>query len=110
MPPADNQQPVTELAGAVLEIWKRSATLTADMYKRLGDLTDQSFRDRLVQVGLQIIRYVTDTLDCLDRSLSSRSAKFLSRANESCNILGSAITAGVHEGHIEAETGRQWLD
>ena len=37
-----------------LEVWKRSARLSADIYKQLKDLRDFSYRDQLTRSGLSI--------------------------------------------------------
>ena len=37
-----------------LEVWKRSARLSADIYKEFKDLKDFSFRDQLTRSGVSI--------------------------------------------------------
>ena len=37
-----------------LEVWKRSARLSAEIYKEFKDLKDLSFRDQLTRSGLSI--------------------------------------------------------
>ncbi|MCB1959198.1 MAG: four helix bundle protein [Rhodocyclaceae bacterium] len=39
-----------------LEVWKRSARLSADIYKSLTDLRDFGFKDQITRAGLSIRR------------------------------------------------------
>lgn len=38
-----------------LEVWKRSARLSADIYKALGDLSDYGFKDQITRCSLSIM-------------------------------------------------------
>lgn len=37
-----------------LEVWKRSARLSADLYKQLANLKDYGFHDQITRSGLSI--------------------------------------------------------
>jgi four helix bundle protein len=37
-----------------LEVWKRSARLSADIYKELKKLNDLSFKDQITRSGLSV--------------------------------------------------------
>ena len=37
-----------------LEVWKRSARLSAELYKRLSKLRDFGFRDQITRSGLSV--------------------------------------------------------
>jgi hypothetical protein len=37
-----------------LQVWKRSARLSADIYRGMRDLTDWGFRDQITRAGLSI--------------------------------------------------------
>ena len=61
-----------------LEVWKRSARLSADIYKELAGLKDYGFRDQITRSGLSIPSNVAEGIE-------RESAK------ECVNFLGSSL-------------------
>ncbi len=46
-----------------LEVWKRSARLSADIYKELSDLKDYVFRDQITRSGLSIPSNIAEGIE-----------------------------------------------
>lgn len=52
-----------------LDVWKRSAGLSADIYKMLKDLKDYGFKDQMTRSGLSIPSNIAEGME---RSLIRR--------------------------------------
>jgi four helix bundle protein len=46
-----------------LDVWKRSAGLSADIYKILSNLKDYSFKDQITRSGLSIPSNIADGME-----------------------------------------------
>ena len=46
-----------------LDVWKRSAGLSADIYKVLSDLKDYGFKDQITRSGLSIPSNIAEGLE-----------------------------------------------
>ena len=83
-----------------LEVWRRSARLSADLYKATKDLRDWGFRDQLTRAGLSISSNIAEgferesMLDCV---------RFLGFAKGSCGEVRSQLYIGKEIGYLEAE-------
>lgn len=89
-----------------LDVWKRAARLSADIFRELADLRDFGFKDQLTRSGLSISSNIAEGYE---RDSSRDRAKFLSYAKGSCAELRSQIYIGMDIGYIPRETGREWL-
>ncbi|MEZ4485103.1 MAG: four helix bundle protein [Syntrophotaleaceae bacterium] len=89
-----------------LEVWKRAARLSAEIYKALGSLKDYGFRDQITRSGLSIpsniaVGFERDSIkECLN---------FLSYARGSCGELRTQLFIGIDIGFIEKEQGSSWI-
>ena len=90
-----------------LEVWKRAARLSADIYKKLRNLRDYSFRDQISRSGLSIPSNVAEGFE---RQSRKDSLVFLSYAKGSCGELRTQIYVGMDIGYIDQKTGQGWLD
>jgi len=83
-----------------LDVWKRSARLSADIYKVTKDLRDWGFRNQLTRAGLSISSNIAEgferesMLDCV---------RFLGFAKGSCGEVRSQLYIGKEIGYLEAE-------
>jgi four helix bundle protein len=82
-----------------LEVWKRSARLSAELYKVTKDLRDWGYRDQLTRAGLSISSNIAEgferdsMLDCV---------RFLGFAKGSCGEVRSQLYIGKEIGYIES--------
>ena len=90
-----------------LEVWKRSARLSADLYKNLGELRDFGFRDQITRSGLSVPSNIAEGMT---RKGSKEKIQFLSIANGSCSELRTQIYIGLDVGYIENENAKHWLN
>ena len=87
------------------EVWKRSARLSAELYKALRELKDFGFRDQITRAGLSIPSNIAEGFE---RESIKESINFLSYAKGSCGELRTQIYIGVNIGYIENQKGKEW--
>ncbi len=90
-----------------LEVWKRSARLSATLYQQTKDLRDYGFRDQLTRSGLSIPSNIAEGFE---RDSNAEIARFLTIAKGSAGELRTQILIGIEAGYIEREPGLQWVD
>ncbi len=89
-----------------LEAWKRSARLSADLYKYFSTLKDYGFRDQITRSGLSIPSNISEGYE---RDTAKDRSKFLTYAKGSCGELRTQIYIGMDIGYIEKEQGNKWV-
>ena len=89
-----------------LDVWKRSARLSADIYKRLRELKDYGFKDQITRSSLSISSNVAEGFE---RESQRECIKFLSYAKGSCGEVRSQIYIGVEIEYIDRTVGRGWI-
>jgi four helix bundle protein len=89
-----------------LEIWKRSARLSAEVYKGLATLNDYGFKDQITRSGLSVPSNIAEGME---RASSKEKIRFLDIAKGSAAELRTQIYIGMDIGYIKKETGRNWL-
>ena len=90
-----------------LEVWKRSARLSANLYKAMADLKDYGFRDQITRAGLSIPSNIAEGHE---RNSDKELANFLNYAKGSAGELRTQIYIGMEIGYIKNEIGKGWLD
>ena len=89
-----------------LEVWKRSARLSADLYKELRDLKEYGFRDQITRSGLSVPSNIAEGFE---RESQRDCIKFLNYAKGSCGELRCQIYIGMDIGYIPKDIGRKWI-
>ncbi|PKM46246.1 MAG: four helix bundle protein [Gammaproteobacteria bacterium HGW-Gammaproteobacteria-1] len=89
-----------------LDVWKKSARLSADIYKALVSLKDYGFRDQITRSGLSIPSNIAEGYE---RESPREIANFLNYAKGSAGELRTQIYIGVDIGYISVEHGKLWL-
>jgi four helix bundle protein len=89
-----------------LDVWKRSARVSADLYKTFATCKDYGFRDQITRSGLSIPSNIAEGFE---RNSTKESIQFLGYAKGSCGELRTQIYIGMDVGYINKTTGRQWL-
>jgi four helix bundle protein len=89
-----------------LDVWKRGARLSADIYRGLRDLKDWGFRDQITRSGLSIPSNIAEGYE---RESNRDCINFLSYAKGSAGELRTQIYIGMDIGYIDRQTGKHWL-
>lgn len=89
-----------------LDVWKRSARLSATLYRELSGLKDWGFRDQITRSGLSVPSNIAEGYE---RDSDREIARFLGIAKGSCGELITQIYIGIEAGYIEKAKGMQWV-
>lgn len=90
-----------------LEVWKRSARLSATLYQELAKLKDWGFRDQVTRSGLSIPSNIAEGYE---RDSDKEIARFLTIAKGSAGELVTQIYIGIEAGYIDRSTALAWID
>ena len=89
-----------------LEVWKRAARLSSNLYKNLKDLRDFGFRDQITRSGISIPSNIAEGFE---RESNRECVRFLLYAKGSCGELRTQIYIGIDIGYIPKEAGLLWI-
>lgn len=89
-----------------LDVWKRSARLSATLYQQTKELRDFGFRDQITRSGLSIPSNIAEGFE---RESNAEIARFLRIAKGSAGELITQIYIGIEADYIERETGKTWI-
>jgi four helix bundle protein len=89
-----------------LEVWKRSARLSSEIYTIMKSCNDYSFRDQLTRASLSIPSNIAEGFE---RTSEKECIKFLSYSKGSCGELRTQIYIGIEIDYIKADTGKKWI-
>ena len=89
-----------------LDVWRRSAALSADIYEHLADLKDFGFKDQLTRSGLSV---PSNNAEGMERVSKMEKQRFLDIARSSLAEARTQIYIGMKINYIENERGKQWI-
>jgi four helix bundle protein len=89
-----------------LNVWRRSARLSAEIYRSLAALKDYGFKDQITRSGLSVASNIAEGYE---RKSAKDRVKFLNYAKGSCGELRSQIHIGIEAGYIEQTLGKKWI-
>ena len=89
-----------------LEVWKRSARLSADLYREFSTLRDYGFKDQITRSVLSIPSNISEGHE---RASAKENMNFLNYAKGSCGELRTQIYIGMDIGYIDKDKGISWL-
>jgi four helix bundle protein len=89
-----------------LDVWKRAARLSADIYRHLKELKDYGFRDQITRSGLSIPSNIAEGFE---RESQKECITFLSYSKGSCGELRCQIYIGMEIGYIDKDIGKSWV-
>ena len=89
-----------------LEVWKRSARLSAELYKQLSALNDFGFKGQITRAGLSIPSNIAEGMD---RRSAKEKKQFLNIAKGSCAELRTQVYIGMDIGYIPSNSGKAWI-
>jgi four helix bundle protein len=90
-----------------LDVWKKSARLSAEFYKGTADLKDDSFRDQLTRSGLSVPSNIAEGMT---RSSKKEKCRFLKIARSSLAEERTQIYIGIDIGYLSSTEGKDWLE
>ena len=89
-----------------LDVWKRSARLSADLYRELKGLRDYGFRDQITRAGLSVPSNIAEGFE---RESAKDCINFLSYAKGSCGELRAQVMVGKEIGYIPSDVADRWI-
>ena len=89
-----------------LDVWKRSAALSSEIYIYFRDFTDFGFKDQITRSGLSVPSNIAEGVE---RSTDKETVRFLNIAQGSCAELKTQIYIGMKIEYIDRETGKKWI-
>jgi four helix bundle protein len=89
-----------------LDVWRRAARLSAEVFRGVRDLKDYGFKDQLTRSGLSIPSNIAEGIE---HSFPADCVKFLLYAKGSCGELRTQIFIGMEIEYIDRELGREWI-
>ena len=90
-----------------LDIWKRSARLSANIYKEMATLKDFGFKDRITRSSLSVPSNIAEGHE---RESNKELANFLNYAKGSLGELRTQIYIGMEIGYIKKPIGKAWIN
>ncbi len=90
-----------------LEVWRRAANLSAEIYSGLQNMKDYGFRDQITRSGLSIPSNIAEGFE---RKSNKEFIVFLKYARGSCGELRTQILIGMRINYISSIVGRSWLE
>ena len=89
-----------------LDVWKRSARLSAEIYKEFNNHKDYSFRDQITRSGLSIPSNIAEGFE---RESDKECINFLAYAKGSCGELRTQIYIGKERGYLSDSVANKWI-
>ena len=90
----------------VLEIWKRSAKLSSDIYRATQSCRDWSFRDQITRSSLSVPCNIAEGYE---RNSEREICRFLKIAKRSCGELRTQLYIGIDVGLMDRQGAGQYL-
>ena len=89
-----------------LDVWKRGARLSADIYKEVAQINDFGFKDQITRSGMSIPSNIAEGIE---RESSKDCIRFLQYAKGSCGELRTQIYIGMDIGYVDNTVGKKWI-
>ena len=89
-----------------LEVWKRAARLSVDIYKNPTITKDFGFRDQLTRAGLSVPSNIAEGMT---RDSDREKVRFLDIARSSLAEARTQIYIGIDINYIDSNVGQLWL-
>jgi len=89
-----------------LDVWKRSARLSAGIYQELVGLKDYGFKDQITRSGLSIPSNIAEGME---RASAREKERFLDIAKAPCAEMRTQTYIGIEIGYIDKKVGKQWI-
>ena len=90
-----------------LDVWKKSARLSANVYKAFKECKDFGFKDQITRAGLSIPSNIAEGME---KESFKDQARFLDIAKGSAAEFATQTYIGMDIGYIEKDEGKQWVE
>ena len=90
-----------------MDVWKKSAAVSADIYLALSELKDFGFKDQLTRSGLSIPSNIAEGLE---RISDQEKIRFLDIARASLAEAKTQIYIGMKIDYIDRSKGKEWIN
>ena len=90
-----------------LDVWKKSARLSADVYKTFAQSRDFGFRDPITRAGLSIPSNIAEGME---KASPAEQMRFLDIAKGSAAEFATQTYIGMDIGYIDRGIGRDWIE
>ena len=89
-----------------LEVWKRAARLSVEIYKHTAELRDFGFRDQLTRSGLSVPSNISEGMS---RESDKEKLRYLEISRASLSEARTQIYIGIDIGYIDKNIGASWI-
>ena len=89
-----------------LDVWKKSAALSAEIYRYFRRCQDFGFKDQITRSGLSIPSNIAEGIE---RNSDKESYRFLDIAQASAAELKTQIYIGMKIEYIDLHQGKNWI-
>jgi len=90
-----------------MDVWKKAAAISADIYLYLAGLKDFGFKDQLTRSGLSIPGNIAEGLE---RISDQEKIRFLDIARASSAEAKTQIFIGMKIKYIDMDKGKEWIN
>ena len=90
-----------------LDVWKKAARLSADVYKAFALCRDFGFKDQITRSGLSIASNIAEGME---RDSFREQIRFLDIAKGSAVEFATQTYIAMDIGYIEKSIGKEWIE
>ena len=90
-----------------LDVWKKSAALSAEIYRELAESKDFGFKDQLTRAGVSIPSNIAEGME---RISDQEKIRFLDIARSSTAEAATQIYIGMKIEYIGIPKGKEWIE
>ena len=90
-----------------LEVWKKSARLSSDVYRSFSTCKDFGFKDQITRASLSIPSNIAEGME--KESLKDQ-IRFLDIAKGSTAEFATQTYIAIDIGYLQMEIGKEWID
>ncbi|WP_457597745.1 four helix bundle protein [Hydrogenimonas sp.] len=89
-----------------LDVWKKSARLSADVYKAFSTCRDFGFKDQIIRASLSIPSNIAEGME---KSSLKDQVRFLDIAKGSVAEFATQTYIAMDIGYVEKNVGKEWI-
>ena len=89
-----------------LDVWKKSARLSANVYKAFADCKDFGFKDQITRASLSIPSNIAEGMEKMSKKDQIR---FLDIAKGSVAEFATQTYIAMDIGYVDMQIGKEWI-
>ena len=89
-----------------LDVWKKSARLSANIYKYFMEFKDYGFKDQITRAGLSVPSNIAEGME---KDYVKENIRFIEIARGSLAELATQVYIGMDIQYIEHDIGKDWI-